>query len=114
MKALITGITGFVGSHLAEYLLFEDMKPAGFEPLQLRSGRSYDRGICSNTEFRDERTAFFVTWLSQGKHKLSYKLRAEIPGTLRALPARGECMYSPEYGGITDSFKIQVTEGTGN
>ena len=92
------------------YLLFEDMKPAGFEPLQLRSGASYDRGICSNVEFRDEKTAFFVTALQQGKHTLSYRMRAEVPGTLRALPARGEAMYAPSFKGISDSFKITVKE----
>ena len=90
-----------------------ELRPSGFEPLKLRSGRSYERGICSNVEFRDERTAFFVTWLQQGRHKLTYQLRAEIPGTLRALPARGECMYSPEYGGISDSFRVQVKEAEG-
>ncbi|NRA95661.1 MAG: hypothetical protein HRU14_05570 [Planctomycetes bacterium] len=92
------------------YLLFEDMKPSGFEPLQLRSGRNYDRGICSNVEFRDEKTAFFVTSLQQGKHTLSYRMRAEVPGTLRALPARGEAMYAPSFRGISDSFKITVKE----
>ena len=92
------------------YLLFEDMKPAGFEPLQLRSGRSYERGICSNVEFRDERTAFFVSWLEQGTHTLSYRVRAEAPGTLRALPARGEAMYAPSFRGISDSFKIKVKD----
>lgn len=93
-----------------EYLMFEDMKPAGFEPLQLRSGRSYDRGICSNVEFRDEKTAFFVTWLQQGKHTLKYRVRAEVPGTLRALPARGEAMYAPTFKGISDSFKLTVKD----
>jgi len=93
-----------------EYLLFEDMKPAGFEPLQLRSGSAYDRGLCSNVEFRDEKTAFFISWLQQGKHTLKYRLRAEVPGTLRALPARGEAMYAPSFRGISSSFKITVKD----
>lgn len=92
-----------------EYLVFEDMKVAGFEPLKLRSGGDYRLGICSNTELRDERTVFFVTRLEQGRHKLSYRLRAEMPGSLRALPARAEAMYAPKLGGISDSFRVQVT-----
>jgi uncharacterized protein YfaS (alpha-2-macroglobulin family) len=61
-------------------------------------------------EFRDEKTAFFVTSLQQGKHILSYRMRAEVPGTLRALPARGEAMYAPSFKGTSDSFKITVKE----
>ena len=92
------------------YLLVEDMKPSGWEPLKLRSGGDQQNGICSNMELRDERTAFFISWLQQGNHTLTYRLRAEVPGTLRALPARCEAMYAPEFGGISDSFRIQVKD----
>lgn len=96
-----------------EYLLFEDYKPAGFEPLRTTSGSTWSRGISAHVEMRDERTAFFVSFLQQGDHKLSYRLRAEQAGTLRALPARGEAMYAPEYRGTSDSFLVRVTEPTG-
>jgi hypothetical protein len=95
------------------HILIEDMKAAGFEPLQLRSGWNYEAGVCSNVEFRDERTAFFVTWLQQGTHELTYRLRAEVPGTLRALPARAESMYAPTFGGISDSFRVTVRDVEG-
>ena len=38
-----------------EYLVFEDMKAAGFEPVDLRSGASYGDGLSSNVELRDEK-----------------------------------------------------------
>ena len=44
-----------------DYLFFEDMKPSGFEPLEVKSGARYGAGICSNIEYRDTRTAMFVT-----------------------------------------------------
>ena len=93
-----------------EHLLFEDMKPAGFEPLEVRSGGRYENGICSNIEFRDRKTALFVTWLEQGKHVVRYRLRAELPGELRAAPARGEAMYAPDIGGTSSSFRFTVKD----
>ncbi len=94
-----------------DYLLFEDLKPAGFEALEVRSGPQYGAGICSNVEFRDAKTAFFVTWLQQGTHTLKYRLRAELPGTLKARPGRGEAMYAPAISGTTSSFRFTVKDG---
>jgi uncharacterized protein YfaS (alpha-2-macroglobulin family) len=93
-----------------EHLLFEDLKPAGFEPLEVRSGGNYQNGICSNVEFRDAKTALFATWLEQGRHTLSYRLRAELPGELRAAPARGEAMYAPDVAGTSSSFRFTVKD----
>ena len=78
-----------------EYLIFEDPKPAGCEPTELRSGHRYGRWPFDNVEFRDQKTAFFASYLSQGKHELTYRLRCETPGIFCALPARVEAMYSP-------------------
>jgi uncharacterized protein YfaS (alpha-2-macroglobulin family) len=61
-------------------------------------------------EFRDERVAFFVTSLSRGKHSVSYRLRAEIPGRFHALPARGAAMYAPELKGNSDEIRLEVTD----
>ena len=93
-----------------DYLFFEDLKPAGFEPLEVKSGARYGAGIMSNIEYRDTRTAMFVTYLQQGTHTLTYRLRAEVPGTLRVLPARGEAMYAPDIAGTSSSFRITVID----
>src|SRR5205085_7815927 len=54
-----------------EYLLFEDFKPAGFEPLLVRSGyNANDMG--AYMELRDERVCFFARTLARGKHSVSY------------------------------------------
>jgi alpha-2-macroglobulin len=93
-----------------EHLLFEDMKPAGFEPVEVKSGGKYEKGVCSNVEYRDEKTALFATWLEQGTHALTYRLRAELPGELRAAPARGEAMYAPDVAGTSASFRFEVRD----
>ena len=78
-----------------DYLVFEDPKPAGCEPVEVRSGARHGE-LCSNLELRDEKVAFFTTRLPRGEHVIRYRLRAEVPGTFHALPARGWAMYAPE------------------
>ncbi|MEE2623193.1 MAG: alpha-2-macroglobulin, partial [Verrucomicrobiota bacterium] len=92
------------------YLVFEDWKAAGLEAVELRSGHSYGGGLSSFVEYRDEKVALFVRSLPRGRHNLSYRLRAEIPGRFSALPTRVEGMYAPELRGNSDEMKIVVQD----
>ncbi len=92
-----------------DYLAFEDPKPAGCEPVALRSGGRYGE-LCSNMELRDEKTVFFVTWLRQGTHRITYRLRAEVPGVFNAMPAFGYAMYAPEIRGNADSMRMTIVD----
>ncbi len=92
-----------------EYLIFEDPKAAGFEPMLVRSGyNGNDMG--AYVELRDDRVSFFVRALARGKHSVSYRLRAEIPGKFSALPTRGYAMYAPELKGNSDEIKIGIDD----
>ncbi|MBL8820107.1 MAG: hypothetical protein JNL58_29050 [Planctomyces sp.] len=93
-----------------EYVAFEDLKPAGCEAVQLRSGDTWGNGLWANVELRDNRVEFFVSSLHKGKHVLKYKLRAETPGWFHALPARGFAMYAPEIHAQSDELRLRVTE----
>jgi uncharacterized protein YfaS (alpha-2-macroglobulin family)/tetratricopeptide (TPR) repeat protein len=92
-----------------EYLLLEDRKPSGFEPDDQRSGY-VNEGLRAYRELRDDRVSFFLSQLARGNHSISYRLRAETPGRMAALPARIEGMYAPELVGNSNDFKLQVTE----
>ncbi|MGQ9562323.1 MAG: alpha-2-macroglobulin family protein [Thermogutta sp.] len=92
-----------------EYLVFEDMKPAGFEPVDLLSGYTRD-APGAYVEFRDNRVVFFCRGLSRGRHSLSYRMRAEIPGKFSALPTRGYGMYAPELRANSDEIKLRVVD----
>ena len=92
-----------------EYLVFEDMKPAGFEPVDLRSGYT-GNDLGAYVEFRDNRVVFFVHALARGRHSVSYRMRAEIPGKFSALPTRAWAMYAPELKGNSDELKIGVKD----
>ena len=91
-----------------DYLVFEDMKPAGCEPVELRSGGRWAGGLCANLELRDEKVVFFIGLLEQGEHVLRYKLRAETPGAFHALPTAGWAMYAPEVRAISDEMRLRV------
>ena len=92
-----------------EYLVFEDYKAAGFEPIEVRSGYN-GNDMSAYVEFRDERVAFFARTLARGKHSVSYRLRAEIPGRFHALPARAQAMYAPELRANSDEIQLEVKD----
>ncbi len=92
-----------------EYLVFEDMKPAGFEPVDLRSGYN-GNDLGAYMEFRDNRVVFFARRLARGKHSVSYRMRAEIPGRFSALPTKAWAMYAPELKANSDEIKLSVED----
>ncbi|MBI3288297.1 MAG: alpha-2-macroglobulin [Elusimicrobia bacterium] len=90
-----------------EYLLLEDLKPAGLEAVEVRSGQPlYAQEIKSGVatgrtawayqELRDRTVALFLSQLPQGTWQLRYDMRAEVPGRFHALPVTGHAMYVPE------------------
>jgi alpha-2-macroglobulin len=93
-----------------DFLAFEDMKPSGCEPVELRSGGRWAGGLCANLELRDEKVVFFIGLLEQGEHVLRYKLRAETPGHFHALPTKAFAMYAPEIKAISDEMRLKIKE----
>ena len=92
-----------------EYILIEDMKAAGFEPVDVRSGYN-GNDLGAYMELRDERVAFFKRALARGKHSVSYRMRAEIPGRFSALPAKISAVYAPELKGNSDEIKLRIED----
>jgi uncharacterized protein YfaS (alpha-2-macroglobulin family) len=86
-----------------EYLMFEDLKPAGFEAVAVQSGEtlrarrldgSEERPVYA--ELRDRKLALFIDQLPEGSWEIRYQLRAQTPGSFHALPLIGQAMYVPE------------------
>lgn len=127
------------GKNNYEYLLFEDLKPAGLEAVQLRSGenvyvRELKSGALAKTgaaaslmnytaaadftgrtrwvyqELRDRKVALFIDHLPQGVWQVSYEMRAESPGTFHALPVLGHAMYVPEIRTNSAEVRIRVVD----
>lgn len=92
-----------------EYIVFEDKKPAGFEPLLARSGYVPNE-LGAYVELRDDRVCFFCRRLARGQHSVRYRLRAETPGQVSALPTRAYAMYAPELRGNSDEIRLRVKD----
>jgi uncharacterized protein YfaS (alpha-2-macroglobulin family) len=92
-----------------EYLIFEDMKASGFEPLLVQSGYNAN-DLGAYMELRDDSVSFFVRSLARGKHSVRYRMRAEIPGLFSALPTRAYAMYAPELKGNSDEIKVAIED----
>jgi uncharacterized protein YfaS (alpha-2-macroglobulin family) len=100
------------------YVVVEDPRPAGFEPVEQLSGEG---GILSpgsgwspwtHTEVRDTKTAVFATRLPRTRGKsvwvAEYMMRAETPGEFSALPASGYGMYAPQINGNSREKRIRI------
>ncbi|MGA2064908.1 MAG: MG2 domain-containing protein [Thermoguttaceae bacterium] len=92
-----------------EYLVFEDMKPCGFEPVEQRSGYT-PNDLGAYVEYRDNRVVFFARTLARGRHSVAYRMRAETPGRMSALPTRAWAMYAPELRANSDEIKLRVKD----
>ena len=112
-----------------EYLLFEDLKPAGFEAVQIRSGQplyaqqlteaeiSANRPPATNhrsryvyQELRDRKVAMFIDHLPEGVWQIRYEMRAETPGNFHALPVLGQAMYVPEIRCNGEEMRVVVED----
>jgi uncharacterized protein YfaS (alpha-2-macroglobulin family) len=92
-----------------EYIMLEDMKAAGCEPVALQSGYNGNE-LGAYMELRDNRVSLFVSRLARGRHSVSYRMRAEIPGRFSALPTKASAMYAPELRANSDELKLNIDD----
>jgi uncharacterized protein YfaS (alpha-2-macroglobulin family) len=91
-----------------DYVVLEDPKAAGCVALETRS--HYDWALEAYVELWNKQRVLFFERLPRGETVVKYRLRAEVPGTYTALPARVYVMYSPDIGSSTASAVVEVTE----
>ena len=92
-----------------DYIVFEDPKPAGFEAVGRTSGYNGNE-IGAYVEVRDNRVVLYTRNLARGKHSVSYRVRAEVPGLFSAMPTRAYGMYAPELKANSDESKIRIAD----
>ena len=91
-----------------EYILIEDRKGAGFEPLDGMSGWKNLGGGWAYVENREKKTAIFLREISRGAHSFTYRVRVETPGVIHVLPAKVEAMYAPRLRGNSDEIRLKI------
>lgn len=70
----------------------------------------YQRLQPSYVDPRDDKVAFFATYLPAGHYFVRFQVRATLPGTYRVLPAYAEMMYFPEVMGRSAGDKFVIAE----
>lgn len=93
-----------------EYILIEDRKGAGFEPMDGMSGWKNLGGGWAYVENREKKTAIFLREISRGAHSFTYRVRVETPGIIHVLPAKVEAMYAPRLRGNSDEIRLSVRQ----
>ncbi len=97
-----------------EYLVFEDLKPAGLEAVDVRSGEFLTaegpdgKRLPVYCELRDRKIALFLRNLPQGVWTIRYDLRTEMAGDFSALPVVGHAMYVPEIRCNSTSRRVKI------
>ncbi len=116
-----------------EYIILEDLKPAGLEAVEVKSGggisaRELKEGVAARPvgtrepsdytgrsryvyqELRDRKVALFLDRLPQGVWEIRYEMRAEVPGRFHALPLLAHAMYVPEIRASSAEVRIQIED----
>jgi len=129
---LITVHLRIVAARSLQYLMLEDPLPAGVEPVDVRlltstreaEGPRTERveekakprwwywwyWQPTHSELRDDRGAFFQSYMSPGTYEITYQVRASIPGRFIVGPATASQMYAPEVFGRNAATVFVVEE----
>jgi uncharacterized protein YfaS (alpha-2-macroglobulin family) len=65
-------------------------------------------------ELRDQKVAFFIGRLPQGTRRLTYRLRAEIPGEFHVLPTNDYARYAPDVQAISEEARFGIRDTVGD
>jgi uncharacterized protein YfaS (alpha-2-macroglobulin family) len=106
-----------------QYFMLEDPIPAGCEVIKddwaykIEDEKDYQgysyywwRWWYADKDIRDNRVAFFATYLFGNTFEFTYILRAQIPGRYNVIPASGMLMYYPDVFGSSQEIKIEITD----
>ncbi len=79
-----------------DYVVLQDSMPAGFEYDAPVSGWMWNWTAPMYAEYKERGVKFYLRNMARGKSNAFYRIRAQLPGTVTALPARGFGIYAPE------------------
>lgn len=91
-----------------EFVHLSVKRPAGFEPVEVRSGYRREGGLGHYLSIRDAAHHLFFDHLPSGKHVIEYELRANVVGVFSDGPCTVQCMYAPEFTARSAGKRLQV------
>ena len=91
-----------------EYVHIKDLRPAGFEPVNVISSYRYQDGLWYYQTTKDASENFFVEYIEKGTYVFEYDIIAVHSGDFSSGIATMQCMYAPEFNGHSNGLRVKV------
>ncbi|HSY60749.1 MAG TPA: alpha-2-macroglobulin family protein, partial [Cytophaga sp.] len=91
-----------------EYVHIQDMRAAGFEPLNVLSGAKWNGSFGYYESTRDASTDFFIGFLPKGTYVFEYSLRVNNGGNFSNGITNIQCMYAPEFNAHSEGIRVHI------
>ena len=91
-----------------EYVHVQDMRAAGFEPLNVLSGAKWNGSFGYYESTRDASTDFFIGFLPRGTYVFEYSLRVNSSGNFSNGITNIQCMYAPEFNAHSQGIRVHI------
>ena len=91
-----------------EYVHVQDMRAAGFEPLNVLSGAKWNNSFGYYESTRDASTDFFIGFLPRGTYVFEYSLRVNNAGNFSNGITNIQCMYAPEFNAHSQGIRVEI------
>lgn len=91
-----------------EYIHMKDLRPAGFEPVNVLSRFKWQDGLGYYESTRDAATHFFFDRLRKGVYVFEYPLFVTQKGNFSAGVTTIQCMYAPEFSSHSEGSRMVV------
>lgn len=91
-----------------EYVHVQDMRAAGFEPLNVLSGAKWNNSFGYYESTRDASTDFFIGFLPRGTYVFEYSLRVNNAGNFSNGITNIQCMYAPEFNAHSAGIRVEI------
>ncbi len=90
------------------YVVIEDLRAAGLEPVEQLPSPIFSEGLCFYRENRDSQTNIFIDFLPRGTYRLAYELFASQAGRFSSGVARTQSQYNPVVAAHSAGCTIEI------
>lgn len=93
-----------------QYVIIEDLRAAGLEPVEQLPRPIYSEGLCFYRENRDSQTNIFIDFLPRGVYSLVYDMYASQAGSFASGAARVQSQYNPIVAAHSAGSSIEIVK----
>ena len=91
-----------------EFVHLKDLRAAGLEPVNVRSGNRFQDGLLYYESVKDASVNFFIHALPKGVYVFEYDLRASNAGDFSNGITTFQCMYAPEFAAHSEGLRLSI------